>query len=160
MEYTSIEHLLSIPADIYFIRYVQKPYYRTKILNLIKDAHDYMIENNRHIPDEERENEKVLIKDIIQCSPRVLMSYNNVGDLTIDTIQEALAINGLSLDMSSSLVASLLESEGHNSRNDVADQPVINITDLFQSKEDGVLCLSLGKDIIPGFECTINIRKL
>lgn len=127
---------------------------------MIKDAHDYIIENNRHIPDNERKDEVVLIKDIIQCSPRVLMKLSNIGNLTIDAIQKALAINGLSLDMSPSQVASMLESEVHNSRNDVADQPIINITDLFQSKEDGVLCLSLGKDIIPGFECTINIRKL
>lgn len=127
---------------------------------MIKDAHDYIIENNRHIPDNERKDEVVLIKDIIQCSPRVLMKLSNIGNLTIDAIQKALAINGLSLDMSPSQVASMLESEVHNSKNDVTYQPIINITDLFQSKEDGVLCLSLGKDIIPGFECTINIRKI
>ena len=160
MEYTSIEELLSTPAEDYFSKYITASYQKGKTLNWLYLAGDDIIENSRH-GHTEIKYETVLIKDVIVYPTRIMLRYwRNVGKLTIDAMNKALAINGLSLDMHPYQVAALLSNNDINSEIDIFEKFAISLKTFSRKQEDGGLSISFGKGIIPGYECTLNIKKV
>jgi len=160
MEYSSIEELLSTPADEYFDQHITKRYQKGKIKNWLYQARKDIIDNSRH-GHTEIKYETVLLKDVIVYPTRMMLRYwRNIGKLTIDAMNEALAVNGLSLDMHPYQVEALRSHQNANAEIDIFDKFFISLKAFCRRQDDGGLCVSLGKEIIPGFECTLNFKKI
>lgn len=159
MEYSSIEELLSTPAEDYLAKHIPTSYQRGKALILLNVAGDDIIENSRY-GHTEIKYETVLVKDLIVYPTKRMRMWRNVGKLTIDAINNALAINGLSLDMHPYQVTALLLHKDANSEIDIFEKFAISLKAFCRKQEDGGLCVSFGKDIIPGYECTLNFKKI
>lgn len=160
MEYNSVEELLSTPADLYFEQYVDKPYYRTKIRNWLLEASTSIVENSRHGHEDKNKYERALVRDIIQYPSKLIPRWRNVSTLTIDVMNAALKINGLSLDMHPYKVAALLKNNDLDSDIDLYEKFAISLKALCQINEDEGFSIDFGKSLIPGYECTLTVKKL
>ena len=160
MEYSSIEELLSTPAYDYLKQRIKKPIYRTTALNWLKYTSSEILYYSRPSVKDRNPNEVVLIKDLIQFSSTDILKYRLIGKLTIDAMKEALAMNDLRFGMHSYEVEALLTANDPNYEIDLADKFAISLKSLLRGNEDGGLYIPLGKGIIPGYECTLNIKKV
>ena len=83
-----------------------------------------------------------------------------MGKLTIDAMKEALALNDLKFGMHSHEVEALLADDVLYNGLELADKFTIGLKSLLRGNEDGGLYIPLEKRIIPGYECTLNIKKV
>ena len=157
MEYVSIEELLSTPAEEYFDCYLNNKRLKNRILHWLHYASDEIIRTSRKSGS--IKDKQVLISDIIQISERKILCYRCMGRLTVKAMNSALGINGLSLNMHLNQIAALYNNN-QDSDNITLDKVSELARCIIQEKEKGTLCINLGKEIFPGYECTLNFRKL
>lgn len=160
MEYASIEEMLSTPAKEYFDKYVQDGRFKKKILQWLDYASSDILHTSRQCHSGFVKDSQVLIGDIILIPERTISIYRCMGKLTINAMKSALRINGLSLDMHLNQIAVLFKNNNQNSDIDALEKIAELTKNLIQKKEERTLCVNLGKEIFPGYECTLNFKKL
>jgi hypothetical protein len=83
-----------------------------------------------------------------------------MGKLTVKAMNSALGINGLSLDMHLNQIAALFKNVNQDADIDTLEKVAELTKNLIQEKEEGKLSINFGKEILPGYECTLNFRKI
>lgn len=160
MEYTSIRELLSTTAHDYLKQRIKRPIYRKRALDWLSYASSDILFYSRPSEKDRNSKEVVLVKDLIQYSASDILKYRQMGKLTIDAMKEALALNDLKFGMHSHEVEALLADDVLYNGLELADKFTIGLKSLLRGNEDGGLYIPLGKGIIPGYECTLNIKKV
>ena len=159
MEFANIEELLMTPADSYFEEYIAESCIRTKAINWIREISEEST-YDRITMKRETKYKRILISDIIQFPIRDMLKFRNMGKLTVQAMNEALAVNGLSLDMHPYKLAALRKANNPDSDLDIVEKVCAKLNGLLKKHNDKELYIELGNNIIPGFECTLCINKI
>ena len=160
MKYTSTEDLLATPAEEYFDEHIQNALLKKKILRWLCYASDEIFHTSRPCHSDYVKNRRVLISDIIFIPEKTIRRYRCMGKLTVKAMNSALGINGLSLDMHLNQIAALFKNVNQDADIDTLEKVAELTKNLIQEKEEGKLSVNLGKEILPGYECTLNFRKI
>jgi len=159
MDYRSIEKLLLTPADEYFEKYIRNIRRKTQAINWIRSAKNDIIENTVLCDEEKMKTDRPLVLHMIQYPSKRIKLWYHVGNATVMAMNDALRYNDLSLDMNPNHIEALLQlckCETNRFSTSFLDL----MSQLCVSKDDGTVSVAIGQSLIPGYECTLNFKKI
>ena len=164
MTKTQKQLILDMPAREYLMEYAMFSPSRTKAITWLNYAASDIITNSRSESKDDNLHETVLVADLIRYPSDRAQRYHSIGKKTLYVINVALDVKGLSMDMSSEDVESYLNTEHEVQiippEPDAREKLAMKIKDVCKEIDNESLCINLGTGIIPGYECSVNFRKI